>query len=129
MKRSILYLVTLTAFALAVIPSCKNDNEEELNPQPKPIQQQCDTTNITYAGTVSTILSDRCYDCHSTAVARKGVILDTYNGVKQQADNGKLIGVITHASGFPPMPQGGSKLSNCDINKITKWVNAGAPNN
>jgi hypothetical protein len=57
------------------------------------------------------------------------MILDTYARVKTVADNGKLMGVITHANGFPQMPKGGNKLSDCNIAKIKKWVDAGAPNN
>jgi hypothetical protein len=45
------------------------------------------------------------------------------------ADNGKLVGAITHAAGFLPMPQSAPKLSDCNINKIKDWVNRGALNN
>lgn len=127
--RHSLCILTVIAFILTMASSCKKDSEEALSPKPDPAQQQCDTTNITYSATVSPILSGRCYSCHSTAQATGGVILDTYAGVKQQVDNGRLLGAITHAPGYTPMPQGGPKLSNCDITKISKWANAGALNN
>jgi hypothetical protein len=36
---------------------------------------------------------------------------------------------MNQTAGFKAMPQGGNKLDQCDINKIQKWVNAGALNN
>ncbi len=117
------------ACAGAAIPGCKDANEEDLDPQPQPQTQTCDTTNVTFTATVQPILSANCYSCHSTAVAQSGVVLDTYAGVQKQAGNGNLIGVITHATGYPAMPQGGAKLSSCNISKIKKWIADGAPNN
>ena len=118
-------LAAITALLAYVTTSCTNDNEEELFAQATP----CDTTTVTFSGTVRPILAAHCYSCHSTALATEGVILDTYAGVKEEADHGHLVGVITHAPGFPPMPQNGPKLASCDIEKIKKWVEAGAPDN
>lgn len=89
----------------------------------------CDTTNMKYAANVQPILQANCYSCHGNGLSQNGVSLDTYNQVKQQANNGNLIGVITHASGYPAMPFGRPKLSDCDINKIKDWVARGALNN
>ncbi|WP_205502171.1 cytochrome c [Rufibacter psychrotolerans] len=115
---------------LTGLSACKDDKEEEITPNnPNQQPQQCDTNSVTYSGTVSGIISSNCLACHNATQANGGMILDTYARVKQVADNGKLMGVITHASGFPAMPQGGPKLSDCNIAKIKKWVDAGAPNN
>ncbi len=117
---------TALALGLLLLAACTSDSaEDDVAPQP----QVCDTDNITYSQTITTILDTNCYSCHSTAAATAGVVLDTYSGLKKQVDNGKLVGVITHAAGFPPMPQAAPKLSNCNISKIRKWVDAGAPNN
>ncbi|AKQ46025.1 hypothetical protein TH63_10860 [Rufibacter radiotolerans] len=115
---------------LAAVIACSSDKEEDVTPTPTNQQpQQCDTNNVTYSGTVAGIIAANCNSCHSTAVATNGVVLDNHARLKQYADNGKLMGVINHAPGFPPMPQGGAKLSDCNIAKIKKWVDAGAPNN
>jgi hypothetical protein len=58
-----------------------------------------------------------------------GVKLEDYADVKEHADHGDLMGTITHAAGFPAMPQGGTKLSDCNINKIRAWINRGAEDN
>ena len=104
---------------------CANDNEEDLYPE----TAICDTSAVTFAGTIQPILAQNCNSCHAQAIASGGVILDAYAGVKKQADNGRLVGAINHAAGFVPMPLGGTKLADCNIAKIQKWVADGAPNN
>jgi hypothetical protein len=89
----------------------------------------CVTTGMKFSTDISPILTSTCSGCHSGSTLNGGVNVGTYAGVKAIADNGKLIGTITHASGFKPMPDGGSKLSDCNIAKIQAWVSAGAPNN
>lgn len=89
----------------------------------------CDTANMQYAANVRPILQANCYSCHGNGASSGGVTLDSYNGVKAQVNNGNLIGTITHASGYSPMPRGGAKLSDCDINKIRGWIARGALNN
>jgi mono/diheme cytochrome c family protein len=84
---------------------------------------------MTYSNDVQPILEANCYSCHGNGNINGGVTLDNYAGVKAVADNGFLVGVITHAAGYPPMPDGGGKLSDCNINKIKDWINRGATNN
>lgn len=90
--------------------------------------QSCDTSNFTYSGQVAPLLQKNCLGCHSGTGASANVHLDSYVGVKTVADNGRLVGAVSHATGFKPMPQGG-KLQDCEIITIQKWVAAGAPNN
>src|SRR5207302_1496040 len=74
----------------------------------------CDTTAIvTYSGTVKPILESICYACHSGSSPAGGQHLDAYGPVRALTINppGKLIGVITHAPSFDPMPKNGGKLS------------------
>jgi cytochrome c5 len=83
-----------------------------------------------FAANVKPILQANCYACHSNAnYAVSGVKLEDYADVKGHADDGMLMGVITHAPGYPAMPQSGGKLSDCNINKIQAWINRGAQNN
>lgn len=88
----------------------------------------CDTTKFTFASTISPLVTSYCAGCHNPGSAGGNIILTTYPGVQSVALNGKLIGSVTHATGFIPMPQGG-KLSDCQIIQIKKWVGAGAQNN
>lgn len=134
MKRLLRFLsVFLLASMLAI--SCSKDNEEEVTPEPPgggggtTNPPACDTVNMAYLNNIKPILQSNCYGCHGSGQANGGVTLDTYAGVKTVADNGKLIGVISHANGFPAMPKGGAKLSDCNINKIKGWINRGTLNN
>lgn len=88
----------------------------------------CDDSLVTYSGTVVPIFETHCYGCHNPTFISGGVVLTNYNTVASLAGSGKLRGVISHTPGFIKMPQGGNKLSDCHIQKIKKWVDAGANN-
>lgn len=111
--------------------SCSKQNEETLSQTPSSPSPSCDTANMKYAANVVPILQSNCYSCHgeSTNSNSNGILLEGYSNLKARADNGQLLGVITHADGFPAMPQGVAKLSDCNINIIRSWINNGAQNN
>lgn len=90
----------------------------------------CDTTNVTFSGSVMPIVDLKCRGCHSGASPQGGIALTNHAQVKATVSNGKLWGSITHASGFKPMPYpvGGAKLPDCDIRKVKIWLDKGAPN-
>jgi hypothetical protein len=117
----------LAAGLLGAVGSCTNDNEETL--YGKPDIGACDLSQATYALTVRPILQQNCYSCHTGSFASGNIALDDYTNVKTQMDNGKLLGSIKHLPGHRPMPDGGPKLSECNIARITKWYDAGALNN
>lgn len=89
----------------------------------------CDTVDISYSGTISKILSNSCYACHSTSIAFGDVILDTYDGVKKEAESDRLLGVLNWDQGFQRMPQGKNQLDSCTIAKVKSWIDEGAQNN
>lgn len=88
----------------------------------------CDTTGVTFSGSVLPIFKNYCNGCHGGASPSAGIDLTTYAKVKPTVADGSLLGSVRHASGFVPMPENGNKLSNCNISKIQAWVNAGAKN-
>jgi len=88
----------------------------------------CDTTNITFSGSVMPIIKTNCTGCHSGSAPGGNVLLTNYSEVSAQAGNGKLVGSITYSSGLVGMPVS-TKLSDCDVNAIRIWVRSGAPNN
>lgn len=88
----------------------------------------CDTTLFTYSGAVAPIMQNYCIGCHSSASAPGGD-LTNYSAVRESAVNGRLIGAISHTTGFSFMPSGGDKLEDCKITQIKKWVAAGGLNN
>jgi hypothetical protein len=84
---------------------------------------------FTYSGAVRPILDLHCIGCHNNSVQNAGVNLTTYTGVQTVALDGRLAGVINWDPGYPQMPFGGEKLSDCNITQIMKWIDAGAQNN
>lgn len=87
----------------------------------------CDTTGVvTYQNQISAIMSNNCISCHSTANATKGIILDTYVGVKTYLDNGKLLSAVKGTSiQMPP----GYKITNCEMRQLELWkANGGIQN-
>ncbi len=109
--------------------ACYYDKEEILYPE---LSSTCDILNVTYTENVASIISLRCLSCHSNSSASaygNGVKLEKYSDIKTYVDNGKLLGSIQHASGFPEMPKGSSKMDNCKIKQIEIWVESGANNN
>jgi hypothetical protein len=134
MKR---YFVILSAIALVsfTVVACSKDNEQDVtnngsnNGGSNNGGSTCDTANVKYSTGVVPILQTNCYGCHGNGVVSGGVALDNFNTLRTRALNGSLIGVITHAQGYPAMPKGGAKLSDCNINKIRSWINNGALNN
>jgi mono/diheme cytochrome c family protein len=84
-----------------------------------------------YMVDVVPILQQNCYRCHgaSTNSGSSGIVLEGHGNLKPYAESGTLIGVITHAEGFAPMPGDGGKLSDCNINKIRSWIANGMQNN
>ncbi len=90
----------------------------------------CDTTNIKYSTTVEPILIAYCRSCHNGSNPNTNVKYTDYTTTVATARNNRLLGAITHATGYEPMPQAPlPKLSNCDIDKIRIWIRMGYPNN
>ena len=71
--------------------------------------------------------------CHDANTKSDNVDLSNYDGVKAAALNTSkqntslLLGAINHQSGFTEMPENAAKLSDCTVEKITAWINDGAP--
>jgi hypothetical protein len=120
-------LLYLSIFSFSVLTiSCYYDHEEDLY---KYTNVLCDTTNVTYSQSISKILSSNCNTCHSQSTLSGGVATDNYAAVKTISLNNKLWGTVSQTNGFSPMPKNSSKLSDCDLAKIKKWIDAGSPNN
>jgi cytochrome c553 len=84
---------------------------------------------FTYSGAVLPLMNTYCKGCHNPSSLGGGIDVSTYASVKAIATNGKLMGSIRHTAGYVAMPQGSSKLSDCKIQQIQKWIFAGTLNN
>lgn len=89
----------------------------------------CDTTFVSYSTFVAPVLKTYCVGCHSGGAPSGNISLNSHAAVQSLAFSGRLVGAISWANGYKPMPQGSNKLSECKINKIKAWINDGAQNN
>lgn len=117
-------LISLTVIIVALLVSCTYNKEELLY-----MNNTCDTSNIKYSVQVLSALTINCTSCHSGVSSPGGIQLDSYNAVRTNALNGRLLGSITHAPGYRPMPDFSPKIPECRIAEIRTWIRNGAPNN
>lgn len=90
----------------------------------------CDTSAVqTFSGAVFPIIELTCNGCHAGSAPQGDIDLSSWAKVNALATSGVLVGAISHESGFSAMPKNATKLSDCNIAKIRKWVDAGALNN
>lgn len=127
-KKAILFTGVL---AFAFIFGCTDKKADQVTPSPPPSSGGCDTTNVTFSAVVNPIIQNSCAlsGCHTNATRAGGYTYESYTGLMRAVNNGRLLGAIRHGNGYVAMPQSAPKLSDCDIEKITHWVNMGAPNN
>lgn len=123
MTKGICTAAGLLLTILALTYSCKKGSQDLL--------ATCDTVGMKYATNVVPILQNNCYGCHGAGntAGSGGILLEGYANLRPYALNGKLVGNISHAPGFNPMPLGLPKLPDCEINTITDWVKNGYLNN
>lgn len=93
------------------------------------VSMPCDSSNVTFSGSVEPIFKTWCVGCHSSTNPGKGIDLSTFEGVKACVNGGRLMGSIQHLSGYTAMPQNTNQLSDCDISKIAIWIRGGALSN
>lgn len=112
-------------FLLVVIcTQCYYDKEDILYGD-----EMCLTENMSYTNDIVPILETHCLTCHNQGSNFGNVTLEGHNNLQIYANNGRLLGAITHMEGFSPMPQGNPKLSSCQIEKISAWITQGTLNN
>ena len=124
MKKSIF---PITIIIIILIYSCYYDNEEALYPS---LNTSCDTTNVTFSGTIATMLSNNCLACHSNTTAASfgnNIHLEDYADVRNNAT--AVAGSIKHTGNYSPMPKNGGALKTCLITQFDIWVRDGMLNN
>ena len=126
-------VLSTMAIVAIIVYSCSKggDSTGPIEPPRGGGGNNCDTANSKYMTDVVPILTNNCYRCHGSASnsGSFGIVLEGYSNLKPYAESGTLVGVITHAQGFTPMPQDGGKLSDCNINIIKSWIANGIQNN
>lgn len=89
---------------------------------------ECDTTTVTFNGSILPITSSYCKGCHSGGNPEGGILLTDYNSIKSAVESGRFVGAVEQLQGFTSMPPKG-RLSDCNLAQIKIWIKNGMPNN
>jgi cytochrome c5 len=123
MKRFVIALAISGLFSLLFV-SCYYDNVEALYPS---LNNSCDTTHVTFSGSIVPILSNNCYSCHSNSNSAFGANIRLEGYADVVANSVKVIAAIKQ-TGAKPMPPNG-KLKDCSIIQFDIWIRNGMLNN
>lgn len=122
----------IIAAVLLAVSGCYNDKYDKLYPV---VATTCDTTTITYSHDIAPIIASNCFSpgngCHDAAGSGTSGFdyQSSITALQSNAASGLLLADINWEARHNPMPKGNPKLSDCNINKIARWVHQGAPNN
>ena len=121
--------IFFTGFVVFLIfmGSCYYDSEEALYPV---YSSSCDTTNVTYSGTIAPMIKNNCLACHSNAAAPSAggnIAIENYADVVAKQQN--ITGAIKHTGTYSPMPKNGAMLKSCLLTQWDIWIKKGMPNN
>ena len=91
---------------------------------------------VSYARDVRPILESRCASCHMGEFVSEGLDMNTYDSLMKGSENGPVIvpgnardSLLVEKITEGKMPKRGPKLTPAQIQIITDWIDAGAPNN
>ncbi len=88
------------------------------------VVSNCDTVNVKYDSHIKPMMISFCTSCHFSG--GQAPALHDFNSVKSAVNANTFLPAVKHTGPFP-MPQGGPKLSSCDLRKIDLWIQAGMP--
>jgi len=91
---------------------------------------------VSFANDVMPIIQSRCINCHGGDRIEEGLVFFTYEDIMAGSDNGPVVvpgdtanSLMVQLVTSKEMPKKGPKLTPPQIQAITEWVAAGAPNN
>lgn len=104
-----------------ILTSCYNDNEQDIYGE-----VTCDTTDVTFSNSIQPIIDSSCATtgCHVSGGTGSGDFT-SFNGIQSKINNGSFENRVLVQKDMPP----GTPLSDCDLELIQAWLDAGALNN
>lgn len=106
---------------ILVLQSCYNDNEEEIYGD-----LDCNTADVSYTNHVGPIINSSCAttNCHVSGGSGPGDFTN-FNELEAKINDGSFENRVIVQKTMPP----NSELSDCDLQTIQAWLDAGALNN
>ncbi len=115
LRLNFICLFIITLFALT---SCGNRNEEDPYYYNSPQTQ----ATATFTSLQNSVFNSSCIQCHQQ--------MGSYSGVRNYITPGNpQTSSLYQAVASGQMPRNNYRLSNSQINSISKWIQSGAPNN
>lgn len=113
--------ISCLVLLLISIQGCYYDNEEELYGI-----TVCNVTNVSFANDVMPIIQGNCSvsGCHVAGGSGNG-LFENYDQIKSKVDNGSFQDRVLDKREMPPS----YALSDCNIQYLQAWLDAGAPDN
>lgn len=90
--------------------------------------EDCNLGSVSFAADVQPIISNNCASCHTGATPTGGIVFSNHSEIAALANSGKLMNALTASNGISQMPPSG-QIDDCNMDKITKWIEDGTPNN
>lgn len=105
--------------------------------EPSPTEAPSEASAVvSFANDVLPIIESRCVNCHGGDRIEEGLLLRTYDEIMAGSDNGPIIlpgdvvnSLLLELVANQKMPKRGPKLTPPQVQLISDWVAAGAPNN
>ena len=117
-------ILTLLSGAMLILTACEYENIEEL--RPTELVDTCTTDSLTFQTDIEPIFRQDCNNsgCHNSGSSFGD--FTSYAGIKAKIDDNDKI--RRRAIIEQTMPDA-APLPDCEIRKLTAWLDAGAPNN
>lgn len=133
MQKKLVFFTGLSVCLAFLVVACSKSSEDILagGGTTTPVVTTCDTLAMKYSTDIVNIFKASCYNCHGAGSTggSGGIDLSNYTNLSKWANNGYLVGTVSHATGYVGMPYGSPKMDACTVNKIVAWVHQGAKNN
>lgn len=133
---------TSVPLSTATEPSSVPEEAAETAPpmdEPIPTEAEVDVevdTTVSFSAGVLPIMESRCVNCHGGERVEDGLYLRTYDEIMAGSENGAVVipgnpgdSLLVEVVVTQEMPKRGPKLTPIQVQLLSDWVAAGAPNN
>ena len=124
---------TLEEVSETEVPSAAETEAPTAEPAPT---EEAPAATISFAANVLPIIQSRCVNCHGGDRVEEGLYLLSYDEIMAGSNKGPVIipgdvegSLLIELITSQKMPKRGPKLTPAQVQIISDWVAAGAPNN
>ncbi|MBT6235951.1 MAG: cytochrome c [Bacteroidetes bacterium] len=115
---------TLIFIIVVLASACQDDDKDVIITTP---QELCDSLDIHYTQDVAHVLANAgCSGSYCHGGGSGGVNLSDWANTKTAAESPKFLKAVKHELSASPMPKGGQKLSDADIEILECWIKSGS---